>query len=246
MTHLSVNLNKIALIRNSRITDIPNLLQCADRVLEAGAHGITVHPRPDQRHIRVQDVFDLKEHIEVELNVEGNPFSTPTNSYPGFLALVREVKPAQCTLVPDSNDQLTSDHGWNLKTQGHSLNKIIDDLKSWGIRVSLFMDSDSLDLPLAKQIGADRIEIYTGPYAQAFQTGHPEKELDAIKRTFERAHTLGLGLNAGHDLNLHNLPPLARLPGLLEVSIGHALIVDALEQGLTYTVRAYLQCLQAH
>ena len=193
MTHLSVNLNKIALIRNSRITDIPNLLQCADRVLEAGAHGITVHPRPDQRHIRVQDVFDLKEHIEVELNVEGNPFSTPTNSYPGFLALVREVKPAQCTLVPDSNDQLTSDHGWNLNTQGHSLNKIIDDLKSWGIRVSLFMDSDSLDLPLAKQIGADRIEIYTGPYSQAFQTTHTQKKIGHEKMRLREESYLRIG-----------------------------------------------------
>lgn len=250
-TALSINLNKIALIRNSRDTDYPSVTAHAQMCIDAGADGITVHPRPDQRHIRFDDCVDLARMLTVEFNIEGNPFAPPMRStragvtdYPGFMAIVEQIKPAQCTLVPDSDDQLTSDHGFDLTRSGDKLAPIIAQLHAWGVRVSLFMDPDPAQIALARQVGADRIELYTGPYAHAFATGD---DFEAVFATFyqaaESAAELGLGLNAGHDLNLHNLPRFATVPQLLEVSIGHAFTVDAIELGLANAVRAYQRCL---
>lgn len=250
-TALSINLNKIALLRNSRDTDYPSIVAHAQMCIDAGADGITVHPRPDQRHIRVDDCFALARMLTVEFNIEGNPFAAAMRSrragisdYPGFLDIAGAIKPAQCTLVPDGDAQLTSDHGFDLRADGDRLAPVIEQLQAWGVRVSLFMDPDPEQIALAQQIGADRIELYTGPYAHAFATG---ENLDAVFQRFHRAAEiaaeLGLGLNAGHDLNLHNLTQFARVPQLLEVSIGHAFTVDAIELGLANAVRAYQRCL---
>jgi pyridoxine 5-phosphate synthase len=234
MTALSVNLNKIALVRNSRNSGIPSVMRAATICLDAGADGITVHPRPDERHIRRSDVHDLKQMLSAEFNIEGNPLE------PAFLDLVRDVKPTQCTLVPDARDQLTSDHGWNLQTQMNALRGIIAELKSLGIRVSLFMDADPAQMPLAKVAGADRVELYTGPYAEEFHAGHRDTTLTRYAAAAQAALNAGLGVNAGHDLNLENLGPfLEHVPGVQEVSIGHALIADALELGLAESVRRY-------
>jgi len=250
-TALSINLNKIALLRNSRDTDYPSVTAHAQMCIDAGADGITVHPRPDQRHIRADDCFALARMLTVEFNIEGNPFAGPLASsrrgvsdYPGFMEIARAIKPAQCTLVPDADAQLTSDHGFDLRTDGDRLAPIVAQLQQWGIRVSLFMDPDVEQIALAKQIGADRIELYTGPYAHAFASG---ENLDSVFQRFyraaEAAAELDLGLNAGHDLNLHNLARFATVPRLLEVSIGHAFTVDAIECGLANAVRAYQRCL---
>ena len=250
-TALSVNLNKIALIRNSRDTQYPSVTHHAQLCIDAGADGITVHPRPDQRHIRASDCVELADMLSVELNIEGNPFAPPMKSdrpgvsdYPGFIELVKAIKPAQCTLVPDDNDQLTSDHGFDLTASGDRLSPIIDELHALGIRVSLFMDPDLQQIELARQVGTDRIELYTGPYAKAFETN---ENLEAVFRQFyqagEKAVELNLGLNAGHDLNLHNLTRFATIPQLLEVSIGHAMTVDAISMGLANAVKAYQRCL---
>ncbi|HEY8384948.1 MAG TPA: pyridoxine 5'-phosphate synthase [Porticoccaceae bacterium] len=244
MIALSVNLNKIALIRNSREGDYPSVTAFAETCIVAGCDGITVHPRPDQRHIRPSDVRNLSalvaRHPQLEFNIEGNPFAPPQGSYPGLMALVEETRPHQCTLVPDSNDQLTSDHGFDLTRSGEELKPIIRDLQSWGIRVSLFMDPDPKQIQLAKVIGADRIELYTGPYAAAW---NQPTLLDTLHERYRAAAQLateiGLGVNAGHDLNLENLTRFATIPGLLEVSIGHALTVDALLMGMDSAVRAY-------
>lgn len=248
MTALSINLNKIALIRNSREGNYPDIVEHAQCCIDAGADGITVHPRPDQRHIRPADVRQLNQLVaplpSVEFNVEGNPFAGArlgeTEDYPGFVELVEKTKPDQCTLVPDGDSQLTSDHGFNLKESGDKLSPIIQRLKQQGMRVSLFMDPDIEQIELAKQIGADRIELYTGPYAAAW---NDKTALEAVfqqyYRAAEYAAEIGLGLNAGHDLNLHNLAQFATVPGLQEVSIGHAMIVDALDMGLSNAVRAY-------
>ncbi len=251
-TALSINLNKIALIRNSRDTDYPSVTDHARMCIDAGCDGITVHPRPDQRHIRVGDCFALAKMLSVEFNIEGNPFAGPMASnrdgvgdYPGFLPIVEAIRPAQCTLVPDSDDQLTSDHGFDLTRSGDKLLPVIERLHGWGVRVSLFMDPEPQQIRLAKQLGADRIELYTGPYAEAFARGGSER--DAVFKRFvtaaECAAEVDLGLNAGHDLNLDNLPLFATVPQLLEVSIGHAFTVDAIRLGLAETVRAYQRCL---
>jgi pyridoxine 5-phosphate synthase len=256
-TALSINLNKIALIRNSRDTTIPSVTEHARMCIDAGADGITVHPRPDQRHIRADDCYDLHallaaEYPSVEFNIEGNPFAPPMRSdrrsvsdYPGFMAIVERLRPVQCTLVPDTEAQLTSDHGFDLKRSGTELLPIIEQLHAWNVRVSLFMDPDVEQIALAKQIGADRIELYTGPYADAFATA--SDQLDGVFQTFyraaEKAAELGLGLNAGHDLNLDNLPRFATVPQLLEVSIGHAFIIDCIRIGLVNAVHAYQRCL---
>lgn len=243
---LSVNLNKIALIRNSREGNYPDVRAFGELCLETGAAGLTVHPRPDQRHIRPRDLDELAELLagypDREFNVEGNPFAGPLGSYPGFMELVRKVKPHQCTLVPDTTSQLTSDHGFDLKQDGERLRPIIDELKSLGIRVSLFMDPDLEQISLAQQIGADRIELYTGPYAEACLNQAPDLDeiFDSFYRASEHATNLGLGVNAGHDLNLDNLGRMCSIPGLLEVSIGHALTVDALKMGMAAAVSAYL------
>ena len=244
-TALSVNLNKIALIRNSRAGNYPNVVAHGEVCLAAGADGLTVHPRPDQRHIRPHDVYELaellKDHHHAEFNIEGNPFAEKIGDFPGFIQLVLDTKPEQCTLVPDTNDQLTSDHGFDLKKSGEQLKPVLAQLKEAGVRVSLFMDPDPEQIELAKALGADRIELYTGPYAEAYK--HHDQVFDELfKRYFaaaEHAAKIGIGLNAGHDLNLENLAYFRKVPQLLEVSIGHALTVDAISMGLDKAVRAY-------
>ncbi|MDY6782176.1 MAG: pyridoxine 5'-phosphate synthase [Cyanobacteriota bacterium] len=237
MTNLSVNLNKIALLRNTRNIGIPSITKAAQICIDAGAQGITVHPRPDERHIRPLDVFDLAEMLTVEFNIEGNPLQPP------FMDIVRQVKPTQCTLVPDSPDTPTSDRGWNLVEEGTQLIPIIEELKDLGSRVSLFMDTDIEQIPLAREIGGDRIELYTEPYATAFRQGHVEPLLTQYARAAQKAQEVGLGVNAGHDLNLDNLHKFCSIGNILEVSIGHALTAEALEMGLYNTVKAYLEIL---
>lgn len=248
---LSINVNKIALIRNARAGNYPDLVEHARRIVAAGADGITVHPRPDQRHVRAADVPALADALDVELNVEGNPFAGAARSqradvgdYPGFMAIVRSVRPAQCTLVPDTDAQLTSDHGFDLRTSAARLSPVLAELSALGIRVSLFMDPDPEQMRLAAELGVDRVELYTGPYAAAVLAGTAaETALLPWREAAIAAREAGLGLNAGHDLNLHNLTAFATIPGLLEVSIGHAFTVDALELGIPGAVAAYQRCL---
>ncbi len=248
---LSINLNKIALLRNSRDGDYPCLIEHARMCVDAGAAGITVHPRPDQRHIRARDVDELAAMLSVEFNIEGNPFAgarcserAEVNDYPGFMALIERAKPAQCTLVPDSSAQLTSDHGFDLSAQCEALKPVIEACHAAGSRVSLFMDADPTQIRRVKETGADRIELYTGPYALAFrENAEVDKVFQAFCDAAKVALDCGLGVNAGHDLNLHNLPLFAQLPGLLEVSIGHAFTVDCIRMGLTNTIAAYNKCL---
>lgn len=246
---LSVNLNKIALIRNSREGDYPSVVAHAETCIAAGAHGITVHPRPDQRHIRPDDVRALaalcRQKAGIEFNVEGNPFAPAKGSYPGFIPLVLETRPDQCTLVPDSDDQLTSDHGFDLKSSGDKLRPVIAQLRDAGMRVSLFMDPDIEQISLAKDVGADRIELYTGPFAWAAQQQSADLPalLQAHKAAAQHALDIGLGINAGHDLNLDNLPLYREVPGLQEVSIGHALTVDSIAMGMANAVKEYRACL---
>lgn len=237
MTNLSVNLNKVALLRNTRTIGIPSVIRAAEISIEAGAHGITVHPRPDQRHIRPSDVYELKEMLTVEFNIEGNPF------FPEFMKIVRDVKPDQCTLVPDSENAFTSDHGWDLLKDIEKVKPIIKELKDLGIRVSLFMDADTDMIELAKTTGTDRVELYTEPYAAAFREGNAETVFRQFENAAKKAMEIGLGINAGHDLNLRNLGKFCSIPGILEVSIGHALIAEALEMGLFNTVKEYLKIL---
>lgn len=245
MTALSVNLNKIALLRNSRDSGIPSVINAAVVAIENGAAGITVHPRPDKRHIRPSDVYGIRHLLaerfpHIEFNIEGNPLE------PAFLELVRSVKPAQCTFVPDDRDQLTSDHGWELETDGERLRPIIAELKSLGVRISLFMDDVPEPMRLAADVGADRVELYTGPYAEDFNEGRMEYSLKRFAAAAQGALDAGLGINAGHDLSLQNLGPfLAAVPGVQEVSIGHALIADALETGLATAVQRYVAICQA-
>jgi pyridoxine 5-phosphate synthase len=237
VTKLSVNLNKVATLRNTRDVGVPSVTHFARICLESGADGITLHPRPDQRHIRPRDVGHvaalLLGYSEAELNIEGNPFH-------GLVEYVEAERPAQCTLVPDSEHQATSDHGWDLAKHGERLGPLLVHLRSLGVRTSLFMDADP-DLVLrAKEVGADRIELYTEPYAAAFARGDHAAELAACAETARAAIAAGLGVNAGHDLNLANLGPfLEGVPGVLEVSIGHALVAYALELGMAETVRRY-------
>ncbi len=238
MTLLSVNLNKVALLRNSRALGIPSVTKAARISLEAGASGITIHPRPDGRHIRNDDVGELatvlKDWPNAEFNIEGNPFH-------GLLEFVRDVRPQQCTLVPDETGQFTSDHGWNLSVDATRLAPVIAELKAIGVRVSLFMDPDPEAMSLAAKLGADRVELYTEPYAIAFGSANEATVLDRYVASARAAHQAGLGVNAGHDLNLANLARfVGTVPDVAEVSIGHALIADALEFGLAETVRRYV------
>jgi pyridoxine 5-phosphate synthase len=243
MTKLSVNVNKVALLRNTRNLNIPSVTRAAAICVQAGAQGITVHPRPDQRHIRPSDVDELSEMLSVEFNIEGNPFSPPAGAYPGFMQIVRRVKPTQCTLVPDAPGQVTSDHGWNLRGDTKGLKDIIKELRDRGIRVSLFMDPVCEQIRRAADLGPQRIELYTEPYARAFNQGQVDASLAEYARAAECAQEAGLGVNAGHDLSLQNLRKFVTIPGILEVSIGHALIAEALEMGLAETVKAYLRIL---
>jgi pyridoxine 5-phosphate synthase len=237
-TLLSANLNKIALLRNTRTIGIPSVVRAARIVLGAGAHGITVHPRPDGRHVRAKDVRDLAEVLRerpgAELNIEGNPFH-------GLLEFVRDVRPAQCTLVPDETGAFTSDHGWNLDEDARRLKPVVTELRSLGVRVSLFMDPVPAAMAAAAGLGAQRVELYTEPYARVFGGADQGAALRRYADSARAAQAAGLGVNAGHDLNLDNLAPfLEAVPEVLEVSIGHALIADALEFGLGETVRRYL------
>ena len=241
-TALSVNVNRVALLRNTRPLDIPNVVRIATLALEAGADGITVHPRPDERHIRAGDVRELHALLQrwpqAEYNIEGNPFHN-------LMPLVRECRPQQCTLVPDSAEQATSDHGWDLRADAAKLRPVIDELKSLGVRISLFMDPLPEAMALARELGADRVELYTESYARAHGTPAQGERLAAYARTAEAALAAGLGVNAGHDLNRDNLGDFLRaVPGVQEVSIGHALVGDALEFGIAETVRQYQRCIR--
>ncbi len=237
-------MNKIALLRNQRDIGIPSVTEAAETVIKAGAYGITVHPRPDQRHTRYSDVYELSQLLRadykaIEFNIEGNPFTGK------YMELVSEVRPDQATLVPDAPDANTSDHGWNLAADAERVEPVIKKLKDLGIRVSLFMDTGNAGIEMAKQVGTNRIELYTEPFATAFRKN---ERLDETTRRYadaaKFANALGLGLNAGHDLNLRNLSTfLTEVPGILEVSIGHALIAEALETGLYNTVKKYLKIL---
>lgn len=243
MTLLSVNVNKIALLRNSRGTNYPDLLYFVRRIIGNGVKGITVHPRPDERHITRQDTRDIKALLQdfpdVEFNIEG---------YPGdaFLALVEEVRPAQCTLVPDEPGQLTSDHGWQVADHAPLLRDVLAQLKDWGVRSSLFLDPEPALVADVKRVGADRIELYTEHYARTFaqtrESSSPALRavLSHYQQTAEAAHALGIGVNAGHDLNLQNLPGFLASGLIEEVSIGHALVVESLEQGLDTVLAQYL------
>jgi pyridoxine 5-phosphate synthase len=237
MTKLSVNINKVALLRNSRGRNFPDVQAFAARCLEYGAHGITLHPRPDQRHARYGDVTELKALCDdraVELNVEGYPTEE-------FLAVVVAARPAQCTLVPDTPGQLTSDHGWRLQEAAPFLRPTIARLRDAGVRVSLFVDYDDTGLGAARDLGADRVELYTEPYAASFGSPDLDRMLDGFRSAAERAQAAGLGVNAGHDLNLQNLLRFLTLPDILEVSIGHALIVECLDQGQQAVIRQYAE-----
>ena len=242
-TKLSVNLNKVALLRNQRDVGYPSVLGAARMVIAAGAHGVTLHPRPDERHVRRSDVYELAALLEaefdpsVEYNVEGYPS-------PEFIELIGDVRPTQVTLVPDDPHQRTSDHGWDVRANIRELRPLIRELKATGARVSLFMDPEPGAMASAAAIGADRIELYTGPYAHAFGTRAGERLLRRYAEAADAASQAGLGINAGHDLNLDNLPAFCRaLPQLAEVSIGHAITADALRVGFPAAVEAYLRAL---
>ena len=242
-TALSVNLNKVALVRNTRHLGIPSLTRAATQCLQAGAHGITVHPRPDERHIRAQDVFDLANLLKNwpgrEYNIEGNPFHN-------LMDFVRKVRPNQATFVPDSEGQFTSDHGWNFPDDADRLRPLIRECQALGVRVSLFMDPLPAAMALARAVGADRVELYTEPYAAAWGQPGQDEQLRRYAAAARAARDAGLGVNAGHDLSRDNLTDFLRaVPDVAEVSIGHALIADALELGYTETVKGYLACTDA-
>jgi len=245
-TALSVNVNKVALLRNTRQLGIPDVVRAARLCLEAGANGITVHPRPDERHIRSADVFDIaammKDWPDREFNIEGNPF----HNLMGFVddLSARGLPLHQCTFVPDSEDQFTSDHGWVFPDDAERLMPLIEQVHARGIRVSLFMDPVPSAMAAAKAAGADRVEFYTESYASAWATDQKGEALNRFTQSARAAAAVDLGLNAGHDLNHDNLTEfLKAVPGVLEVSIGHALVADALELGYDATVKAYLRCI---
>lgn len=237
MTALSVNLNKVALLRNTRPIGIPSVTRAAVLALEAGADGITVHPRPDGRHVRGNDVEDLARLLHdwpsAEFNIEGNPFH-------GLMDYIAQVRPHQCTFVPDETGAFTSDHGWNLPADGARIAPLIADARALGVRVSLFMDPLPEAMRFAAQIGADRVELYTEPYAQRYGTAEERDTLRRYAAAADAARVAGLGVNAGHDLSRFNLAAFLAAVSADEVSIGHALIADALEFGLAATVRMYL------
>lgn len=241
MTALSVNLNKIALLRNSRGRDYPNLLAYARQVIDLGVAGITVHPRQDERHTKRQDVFDLvkltNQFNHIEFNVEGYPEAD-------FLQLIEQTKPQQCTLVPDSPNQLTSDHGWDLRREGGRVKQLAEQLRQWGVRSSVFLDPDLQQVELAAACGVDRIELYTEAYAEAYAQGDYQKVLKRYREATELAQSLGLGVNAGHDLDLQNLSTFLTIPDILEVSIGHALTIESLQFGYRQVIADYLKICQ--
>ena len=246
-TNLSVNLNKVALVRNTRHLGIPSVTRAAELCLQAGAAGVTLHPRPDARHIRLQDVFDIAQVMrqwpQRELNIEGNPFHNLIDCVEALRAQGLPVH--QVTFVPDSEGQFTSDHGWSFPQDAERLRPLVARCKAMGLRVSLFMDAETAPMAEARAVGADRIELYTEPYAAAWGTQDQEAQLQRFAAAAQAALDAGLEINAGHDLNRDNLAAFVqRVPGVLEVSIGHALIADALEFGYAGTVQAYLDCLK--
>lgn len=246
-TSLSVNLNKVALVRNTRHLGIPSVTRAATLCLQAGAAGITVHPRPDARHIRADDVIELAELLKAwpdrEFNVEGNPFHNLMDCVRNLVE--RKLPVHQVTFVPDSEGQFTSDHGWTFPQDAARLRPLIAQAHALGLRVSLFMDADAAAMPAAKAVGADRIELYTEPYAAAWGTPDQSAQLRRFAQAAQAALDAGLGVNAGHDLNRDNLAAFVQqVPGVQEVSIGHALVADALELGYSATVQAYLHCLE--
>ena len=246
MTKLSVNINKIALIRNSRKGNNPSLEFFSKKIIESGANGITVHPRPDLRHIRPDDLSDISlitKELDVEFNIEGNPYEERLGDYPGFLNLIESVKPSQCTLVPDDSNQLTSDHGWNIHSEHNKLKDVLTYLKQNNIRSSVFIDPDISQLDAAKDIGVDRIEIYTGPFAEAFEK-NDENTLATYREAIEYANDINIEVNAGHDLNLKNLATLLSYGDIKEVSIGHALISESLIHGIENTIQKYTKIIQ--
>jgi len=237
MTKLSVNINKIATIRNARGNNLPNLVQVAAACEKFGAQGITIHPRPDERHITYQDVYDLKPIVTTEFNIEGFPNTS-------FINLVLDIKPEQVTLVPDPPGVLTSNAGWDTLKQKDFLKEVINEFKSAGIRTSIFVDTETINIENAIETGTDRIELYTGPYADSF-IKNKETAIHSYSKASELADKLGLGINAGHDLNLDNLSYFQKnTTNLKEVSIGHALICDSLYFGLENTIKKYLSCLE--
>jgi pyridoxine 5-phosphate synthase len=237
MTVLSVNVNKIALLRNSRGRDFPSVVVFAKRVIGLGVKGITVHPRPDERHITRRDIRELTSFLAdypgVEFNIEGYPSEE-------FMELVLNAKPDQCTLVPDAPDQLTSDHGWDISAHESLLSNVLARLRDADIRSSIFLDPDVEMVERVPSVGADRIELYTESYAQAFDSESQDTVLEKYRAAALRATQLGLGLNAGHDLDLANLGEFLTIPSILEVSIGHALIVESLDQGVDKVIARYL------
>ncbi len=237
MTKLSVNLNKIALLRNSRGRDFPNVIEFANKFIELGVHGITVHPREDERHITRKDATQLgnllSDNPEIEFNIEGYPSET-------FIELIQKIKPTQCTLVPDSPDQLTSDHGWNLETNGEFVKDVCSQLKMEGVRSSIFIDPSLKQINLVPETGAIRIELYTEEYASAFATPGNEEVFQCYSEASLKAQELGIGVNAGHDLDLKNLPKFLTIRDILEVSIGHVLTIECIEQGMPTVINNYL------
>ena len=243
LTALSVNVNKVALLRNTRHLGIPSVVRAATLALQAGAQGITVHPRPDERHVRAADVHELaallKDWPQAEFNIEGNPFHN-------LMPFVRDCRPQQVTFVPDGQGQFTSDHGWDLAADSARLQPLIDEAHALGVRVSLFMDPEPAAMAAARAVGADRVELYTEPYAAAHGSPAQAAQLARFAAAAQAAQAAGLDVNADHDLNRDNLADFLRaVPGVLEVSIGHALVADALELGMTETVRDYLRCIRA-
>jgi pyridoxine 5-phosphate synthase len=242
-TALSINLNKVALVRNTRHLGIPNVAKAGEICLGAGAHGLTVHPRPDARHIRSEDVFALEEVVRhragAEFNIEGNPFHN-------LMEFVRRLRPHQCTFVPDAEGQFTSDHGWDFPADADRLRPLIQEARGLGVRVSLFMDPRPESMAAVRDAGADRVELYTESYARAWGTVRQDEVLRQFAEAARAAQAAGLEVNAGHDLNRDNLADFLRaVPGVREVSIGHALIADALELGYEATVKAYLACIDS-
>lgn len=242
MTVLSVNVNKIALLRNSRGRDYPSVLGFVEQILKLGVKGITVHPRPDERHVTRRDVYEISEFLKgkagIEFNIEGYPSED-------FLALVAEVRPDQCTLVPDKPEQLTSDHGWDIPANRDQLKAVLQQLREQGIRSSIFLDADPQAVAEVPTVGADRIELYTEDYASSFGTMDQQQVYDRYAQAAQRAYELGIGINAGHDLDTQNLPKFLEIPHILEVSIGHALVVESLQQGVASVISQYL-AIMAH
>lgn len=238
MTDLSVNLNKIALLRNSRGRNYPDVVDFAGRFIELGVQGITIHPRPDERHVKRRDAYDLadflKSHDQVELNIEGYPDEA-------FLKLIDDTRPDQCTLVPDAENQLTSDHGWNFHEQGAFVEEVVAQINRWDVRTAVFLDPDESQVEMAAKSGSKRIELYTENYAQAWGSDAQDTILAVYRDTAMKAQSLGLGVNAGHDLDLDNLGDFLSIPDILEVSIGHALTVECIEQGMQTVIARYLE-----